>query len=90
MLGHDDAAWAAFFDDGRRIGSGSGDKTVRWWDAATGRPIGQPLRVDDDDVKGLFPVDENRLLSFGTVDTVRLWDRARQPHRRTTAPPARP
>ncbi len=52
---------------------------MRWWDAATGRPIGQPLRVDNDDVKRLFRVDENRLVSFGTVDTVRLWDRAGNP-----------
>ncbi len=52
---------------------------MRWWDAATGRPIGQPLGVDDDDVKRLYPVDENRLVSYGTVDTVRLWDRAGNP-----------
>ena len=53
---------------------------MRWWDAKTGRPIGAPLRVDDDDVEYLFPVDEDRLLSFGTVDTARLWDaRSRKP-----------
>jgi len=81
MLGHTDTVWAGFFDNGRRIGSGSWqkDKTVRWWDAATERPIGQPLRVDNDDVKGLFPADGNRLLSFGTVDTAQLWDRAGKP-----------
>jgi WD40 repeat protein len=79
LLGHTDRAWANYFDDGHRIGSGSWDKTVRWWDAATGRPLGPPLRVNDDDVKVLFPVDENRLLSFGKVDTVRLWDRAGKP-----------
>ena len=44
-----------------------------------GGRIGQPLRVDDDDVKRLYPVDENRLVSYGTVDTVRLWDRAGNP-----------
>jgi WD40 repeat protein len=79
LLGHTDGAWASYFDDGHRIGSGSWDKTVRWWDAVTGRPIGEPVRVDDDDVKGLFPVDENRLVSFGLVDTARLWDRAGKP-----------
>jgi WD40 repeat protein len=72
-------AWAGYFDDGRLIGSGGGDKAVRWWDAATGRPIGPPLRVNDDDVKRLYPVDDNRLVSYGTVDTVRMWDRAGHP-----------
>ena len=65
---------------GRRIGSGSLDKTVWWWDAATGRPIGEPLRVDDDDVRELQPVGGDRLVSFGSVNTVRLWDaRTRAP-----------
>ena len=51
MVGHDDSVSnAEFTDDGRRIASGSKDKTVRWWDTVTGRPIGQPLRVDDTDV----------------------------------------
>jgi WD40 repeat protein len=79
LPGNADVAWAGYFDGGRLIGSGGGDKAVRWWDAATGRPIGQPLRVNDDDVKRLYPVDDNRLVSYGTVDTVRMWDRAGNP-----------
>jgi WD40 repeat protein len=79
LPGNADVAWAGYFDDGRLIGWGGGGKTVRWWDATTGRPIGQPLRVDNDDVKRLYPVDENRLVSYGTVDTVRLWDRVGNP-----------
>ena len=74
MLGHDDAAAATFSDAGRRIVSGGLDKTMRWWDAATGRPIGEPLRVDDPDVRVLVPLDEDRLMSFGSLNTVRLWD----------------
>ena len=38
---------AAFSPDGTRIVSGSTDKTVRLWDAATGKPIGQPMRGHD-------------------------------------------
>jgi WD40 repeat protein len=79
LPGNTDVAWAGYFDDGRLIGSGGGDKAVRWWDAATARPIGQPLRVNDGDVNRLYPVSENRLVSYGTVDTVRMWDRAGNP-----------
>ena len=35
---------AAFSPDGKRIVTASADKTARVWDAATGEPIGEPLR----------------------------------------------
>jgi WD40 repeat protein len=34
----------AYSPDGRWIASGCWDKTIRLWDAATGEPVGQPLR----------------------------------------------
>ena len=80
MLGHTDVVGAKFLDDGRLIGSGGADKTVRFWDATTGRPVGEPVRVDDDDVRSLSPLDRDRLISFGTVNAVRFWDaHTRQP-----------
>ncbi|KAG2339585.1 hypothetical protein BDR05DRAFT_967764 [Suillus weaverae] len=34
----------SFSPDGTRMVTGSSDKTVRLWDAATGQPVGEPLR----------------------------------------------
>ena len=89
MVGHKGDAFAEFEDDGRIV-SGSADGTVRWWDAATGRLIGAPRHVNDDDVTSLWPLGENRLVSLGNAPdyTLRLWDAAtgtaigefRQPH----------
>ena len=81
LIGHTDAASAEYSEDGQSIVSGSADRTVRWWDAATGRPMGSPLRVDDDDVWDVWPLDDVRMVAAGSrYGTVRLWDtRTRKP-----------
>ncbi|MGD2357205.1 hypothetical protein ACP8WR_13975 [Mycolicibacterium nivoides] len=80
IVGHEAATWAGYFDDGHRIGSGSKDKTVRWWDPANGRQIGEPVSIDDPDITDLFPADETRVLSFGSNADAQLWDaRTRKP-----------
>ena len=71
----------AFSPDGTRIASGSADKTVRLWDAATGQPVGQPLTGHTDAVSSVaFSPDGTRIASGSDDKTVRLWD----------APPANP
>ena len=36
-----------FSPDGQRVVTASGDKTARLWDAASGKPIGQPMNHED-------------------------------------------
>ena len=65
----------AFSPDGQRIVSGSNDKTLRVWDAATGQPIGQPLTGHTDPVVSVaFSPDGHRVVSGSTDKTVRVWD----------------
>ena len=68
----------AFSPDGKRIVSGSWDKTdktVRVWDANTGQPIGQPLTGHTDPVMGVaFSPDGTRIVSGSADKTLRLWD----------------
>src|ERR1700743_371315 len=64
-----------FSPDGKRIVSGSEDKTVRVWDAETGEVVLGPLQEHSGSVWSVaFSPDGKRIFSGSEDETVRVWD----------------
>jgi WD40 repeat protein len=65
----------AFAPDGRKIVSGSSDRTVRLWDAEKGEAIGSALEGHRDGVTSIvFSPDGKKVASGSSDGTVWLWD----------------
>ena len=74
--GHTNWVWSVTFSpDGKRVASGSADKTIRIWDAKTGDVVGVPFEGHADSVYSIaFSPDSQRLASGSRDNTICVWN----------------
>jgi len=75
LEGHQDWVLSvAFSPDGKRIVSGSEDKTIRLWDSETEEPLQSPLEGHEHLVlSGALSPDGKRIVSMLSNNAIRLW-----------------
>jgi WD40 repeat protein len=75
LKGHSESVGSVTFSlDGKRIASGSGDKTVKVWDATKGKEILTFKGHADNVTCVAFSPDGKRIASGGGDKTVKVWD----------------
>ena len=67
---------AVFSPDGKCIVTASDDNTARVWDAATGRPLTEPLKHDGSIYSAVFSPDGKYIVTASMDSTARVWDAA--------------
>ncbi|MEW5856684.1 MAG: WD40 repeat domain-containing protein, partial [Cyanobacteriota bacterium] len=75
LRGHDSSVNSVSFSpDGKTLASGSGDKTIKLWEVATGKLL-TTLTGHDSPVSSVSFSPDGKTLASGSVDkTIKLWD----------------
>ena len=77
IRGHSDEVHGmAVSPDGKRIVSGSADKTVKVWDSATGEEVATLRGHSDGVISVAFSPDGKRIISGSWDNTIKVWDAA--------------
>ena len=66
----------AFSPDGTKVATASDDTTARLWDAATGKPLGEPMKHEEAVMAVAFSPDGTKVATASEDKTARLWDAA--------------
>jgi WD40 repeat protein len=65
---------AEFSPDGKRVITSSDDGTARVWDAETGSPLTEPVKLARKVLSARFSPDGNRIATTAVDGTIGLWD----------------